>query len=87
MAASAGSGSDLQQVFSERDGDGFGAVGGAELCEDDLDVFLDAVDADAEVVGDFLVRESLGDRAHDFRLPGRELLGRRIERELTPHFL
>ena len=42
--------SDLQQVLAERDGDGFGAVRGAELLEDDLGVFLDAVDADGPAV-------------------------------------
>ena len=53
--------SDLQQVLPERDGDGFGAVGGVELLQDVVEMFLDAVFADAELAGDVLV----GETAHD----------------------
>ena len=57
--------SDLQQVLSERDGDGFGAAVGSELGHDGVHVPLDAVLADAEPVGDGQVREAFGDGGED----------------------
>jgi hypothetical protein len=44
-------------------GDGFGAVGCAELAEHVGDVFLDGVQGDHEVVGDPLVRCADGEQA------------------------
>ena len=38
--------SNLQQVLAERDGDGFGAVGGADLREDPAHLVLCPADAD-----------------------------------------
>ena len=46
--------SDLQQMLSERDGDGFGAIGGANSGADLLDVSLDTIERDAEMRGDRL---------------------------------
>ena len=48
--------SHLQEMLSEGDGDGLGAVGGADFADDGLDVLVDAVDADAETGRDFLAR-------------------------------
>ena len=52
----------LQQLLSERDGDGFGAGGGTELLEEGEDVRLDAGFTDAELPCAVVVGESSGDQ-------------------------
>ena len=42
----------LHQLLAEGDGDGFGTVGSAELGEEDREVVLDHLGADAELGGD-----------------------------------
>ena len=58
----------LQQVLAERDGDGFGTVGYAELLEEDRELFLYAVDGDAEVGGDVVSVESACGKLKRFEL-------------------
>ena len=62
----------LQQVAAEGDGDGFGAVGGAELLEEEGCVFVNHGDADAERLGDVGVRQPVGQGFEDFPLARRE---------------
>ena len=66
----------FQQVPAERDCNGFGAVGGAELFVDDVQVLLDALLADAELNRDLAVGESARDGGEDLQLAVRE--GRRV---------
>ena len=48
----------LQQMSLESDGDGFGAVGGADLHEDCRKVFFHTERRESELCADFLVRKS-----------------------------
>ena len=51
-------------------GDGFGAGADLELLVNAADVGADRGDADAELVGDFLVEEALGEEFEDLLLAG-----------------
>ena len=53
--------SELEQLFLEGDGGRFRAVGRAELGEEDREALLDGTGADAEELGDVVVRESARD--------------------------
>ena len=57
--------------------DGLGAVAGAGLLEDVVDVGLDGGGADDERGGDFGVGEAGGDQLEDFDFAGGELVGER----------
>ena len=59
--AAAGGASDFQQVLAEGDGDGFDAVGGTDFLKELLRVFLDHIEADAELGGDVGVGKSIDD--------------------------
>ena len=65
-------------MLSERDGDGFGAVGGTDLLEERLDMFVDASVGNAELPGDVLVGETAAERFEDFRLTRCQLLDGRV---------
>ena len=52
---------ELEQLFLEGDGGRFRAVGRAELGEEDREALLDGTGADAEELGDVVVRESARD--------------------------
>ena len=60
------------------------AVINAKLVEDVGDVMLDRLLADAELLGDILIRKSGNNRLHDFHLPGSqpEIPGRPLARRL-----
>ena len=47
--------SHLHQLLADGDGDGFGAVGCAELGEDGLELLLDRYVRDAELTGDVMI--------------------------------
>jgi len=49
-----------------------GAVGHADALEDVGQMGLHGLEADAELMGDYLVGQALGDQAQDLTLPGRE---------------
>ena len=68
----------LQQLLSERDGDGFGAVRGAELLADGVEVLVDGVGGDADLGRDGVAREAADEVFEDFRLSVAQL-GRRRE--------
>ena len=61
----------LQQLFSERDGDGFGTACGTDFREDQVEVLLDAVLTDAELLRDLPVGQSARDGVQDLGLAGR----------------
>ena len=71
----------LQQELAEGDGDSLGAVGGAELREERVDVLFDGVDADAKLHGDVLVVEAADDRLEDILLASGQVGERRIVAE------
>ena len=68
--------SDFKQLSPERDGDGFGAVGGAEFLAKSLDMLVDGVGRDAEIGGDGVARKAADEVFEDFRLSVAQL-GRR----------
>ena len=65
-------------MLPERDGDGFGAVRGADLAEEGDDVLLHHVERDAELPGDVAVGEASDHRGEDLGLARRELGDGRI---------
>ena len=73
-------------MLSERDGDGFGAVAGADFLEDRIDDLLDAVFLKHELCGDFAVGAALDEEVEDFPLALRELGSWRIVLQDLPDF-
>ena len=58
----------LDQFFADGPDRRLRAIGNADLAQDVLHVFLDRLVADVQGVGDFLVRQSIGQLLEDFAL-------------------
>ena len=69
-----------QELAFQRDGDGFRPIRRADFREEDVQVFLDDGDADAQLTGDVGVREPAADGLEDLLLACGELGDRRILR-------
>ena len=65
-------------MLAKRNGDGLGAVGGADLVEDDANVLLDARLGDVETGGDLFGRKTVDDHPQDLAL----FVGERFLQEL-----
>lgn len=72
------SGAAFHQAFSQGDGDGLRAGGRAQLLEEEEDMRLDAPLADAELLGDVVVGQTVRDGGKDLVLARRQLGNGRV---------